>query len=75
MAARTALLILAALALACLPACVQDDGTRFNPIKDMTTVSDDEVFHETVPGHFWYFHYPVIDPKPGEPANVTIATT
>ncbi len=40
-----------------------------------TTVSDDEVFHETVPGHFWYFHYPVIDPKPGEPANVTIATT
>ncbi|MBW1686117.1 MAG: M48 family metalloprotease [Deltaproteobacteria bacterium] len=42
MAARSALLILAALALACLPACVQDDGTRFNPIKDMTTVSDDE---------------------------------
>ena len=40
-----------------------------------TAVSDDEVFHETVPGHFWYFHYPVIDPKPGEPANVTIATT
>ena len=40
-----------------------------------TTVSDDEVFHETVPGNFWYFHYPVIDPKPGEPANVTIATT
>ena len=32
-----------------------------------TAVSDDEVFHETVPGHFWYFHYPVIDPKPGEP--------
>ena len=40
-----------------------------------TAVSDDEVFHETVPGNFWYFHYPVIDPKPGEPANVTIATT
>lgn len=40
-----------------------------------TAVSDDEVFHETVPGHFWYFHYPVIDPKPGEPAHVMIATT
>ena len=40
-----------------------------------TAVSDNEVFHETVPGHFWYFHYPVIDPKPGEPRHVTIATT
>jgi len=40
-----------------------------------TAVSDDEVFHETVSGHFWYFHYPVIDPQPGEPAQVTIATT
>ena len=40
-----------------------------------TAVSDDEVFHETVPGHFWYFHYPVIDPKPGEPQYVIIATT
>jgi valyl-tRNA synthetase len=40
-----------------------------------TAVSDDEVFHETVAGHFWYFNYPVIDPKPGEPLHVTIATT
>lgn len=40
-----------------------------------TVVSDDEVFHETVPGHFWYFRYPVIDPRPGEPQYVTIATT
>ncbi|MCS7237359.1 MAG: valine--tRNA ligase [Thermoguttaceae bacterium] len=40
-----------------------------------TVVSDDEVFHETVPGHFWYFRYPVIDPRPGEPKYVTIATT
>jgi len=40
-----------------------------------TAVSDDEVFHEEVPGHFWYFLYPVIDPKPGEPEHVTIATT
>ncbi|MDY0166948.1 MAG: valine--tRNA ligase [Thermoguttaceae bacterium] len=40
-----------------------------------TAVSDDEVFHEAVPGHFWYFHYPVIGPKPDEPKQVTIATT
>ncbi|MBN2477630.1 MAG: class I tRNA ligase family protein [Pirellulales bacterium] len=40
-----------------------------------TAVSDDELFHETVSGHFWYFNYPVIDPKPGEPQHVTIATT
>ncbi len=40
-----------------------------------TAVSDDEVFHETVAGHFWHFRYPVIDPQPGEPTFVTIATT
>ncbi|MEM9354105.1 MAG: class I tRNA ligase family protein, partial [Planctomycetota bacterium] len=40
-----------------------------------TAVSDDEVFHEPVKGHFWHFRYPVIDPKPGEPEFVTIATT
>ena len=40
-----------------------------------TAVSDDEVFHETVAGHFWHLHYPVIDPQPGEPTHVTIATT
>lgn len=40
-----------------------------------TAVADDEVFHETVPGHFWHLRYPVIDPKPGEPTYVTIATT
>ena len=40
-----------------------------------TAVSDDEVFHETVKGHFWHFKYPVIDPRPGEPTHVTIATT
>ena len=40
-----------------------------------TTVSDDEVFHEVVQGHFWHIRYPVIDPKPGEPKFVTIATT
>ncbi len=40
-----------------------------------TVVSDDEVFHEEVAGHFWYFLYPVIDPQPGEPEHVMIATT
>jgi valyl-tRNA synthetase len=40
-----------------------------------TAVSDDEVFHETVAGSFWYFNYPVIEPRPGEPAFVTVATT
>jgi valyl-tRNA synthetase len=40
-----------------------------------TAVSDDEVFHEPVKGHFWHFRYPVVDPRPGEPTHVTIATT
>jgi valyl-tRNA synthetase len=40
-----------------------------------TAVSDDEVFHETIKGHFWHFRYPVIDPRAGEPTHVTIATT
>ncbi len=40
-----------------------------------TAVADDEVFHESVPGHFWYFRYPVIDPRPDEPPYVVLATT
>ncbi len=40
-----------------------------------TAVSDDEVFHDAVPGHFWHFRYPVVDPKPGEPEFVVVATT
>jgi valyl-tRNA synthetase len=40
-----------------------------------TAVSDDEVFHEQVKGHFWHIRYDVIDPQPGEPASVTVATT
>lgn len=40
-----------------------------------TAVSDDEVFHELVKGHFWHIRYPVIDPRPGEPTHVTVATT
>ena len=40
-----------------------------------TAVSDDEVFHEEVKGHFWHIRYDVIDPRSGEPASVTVATT
>lgn len=40
-----------------------------------TAVSDDEVFHSPVKGHFWHIRYPVVDPQPGEPTSVTIATT
>jgi valyl-tRNA synthetase len=40
-----------------------------------TAVSDDEVFHEQVKGHFWHIRYDVVDPRPGEPTSVTVATT
>jgi valyl-tRNA synthetase len=40
-----------------------------------TAVSDDEVFHETVKGHFWHIRYDVIAPQPGEPTSVVVATT
>ena len=44
-------------------------------VKLQTTVSDDEVFHESTPGHFWYLNYQVVNPLPGEPEFVTVATT
>ncbi len=40
-----------------------------------TAVSDDEVFNETVKGNFWHIRYRVIEPQPGEPSEVEIATT
>ena len=40
-----------------------------------TAVSDDEVFHETVKGHFYYFRYPLLNARPGGPQFVSIATT
>ncbi len=40
-----------------------------------TAVSDDEIEHEKVDGHFWHIAYPVIEPQPGEPERVTVATT
>ena len=40
-----------------------------------TAVSDDEVNTETIKGQFWHLKYPVIDPQPGEPEFVIVATT
>ena len=40
-----------------------------------TAVSDDEVFSKTVKGNFWHLKYPFIDPRPGEPDHVVVATT
>ena len=40
-----------------------------------TTISDDEMYYETVAGFFWYLRYPVINPEPGEPEYVVVATT
>jgi valyl-tRNA synthetase len=52
-----------------------------------TAVSDDEVFHETVKGHFWHFRYPIVPTlarsasegnaasNSDEPAFIEIATT
>ncbi len=40
-----------------------------------TAVADDEVYHETVKGHFYHFKYSVKDPKPDEPEFVHLATT
>ena len=40
-----------------------------------TAVSDDEVENVSKKGHFWHFYYPVIEPKPGEPDRIEIATT
>ncbi|MDP7033106.1 MAG: valine--tRNA ligase [Planctomycetota bacterium] len=40
-----------------------------------TAVADDEIYHETTPGHFWHLRYPVVEPRPGEPEYVVVATT
>ncbi|MBN2492712.1 MAG: valine--tRNA ligase [Planctomycetes bacterium] len=40
-----------------------------------TAVADDEILYENVQGHFWHLRYPVIDPAPGEPRFVVVATT
>ncbi|MCC6511339.1 MAG: valine--tRNA ligase [Pirellulaceae bacterium] len=40
-----------------------------------TAVSDDEVFHEVVKGHFYYMRYPLVDAPSDGPQFVSIATT
>ena len=40
-----------------------------------TAVSDDEIEHRSVDGHFWHLRYPVVDPQPGEPEVIVVATT
>jgi valyl-tRNA synthetase len=40
-----------------------------------TAVADDEIVYETVQGFFYYLRYPMIDPQPGEPTHVVVATT
>ncbi|MCB9175538.1 MAG: valine--tRNA ligase [Caldilineae bacterium] len=40
-----------------------------------TAVADDEIEHKTVDGFFYHLRYPVIDPGPGEPEYVEVATT
>ena len=40
-----------------------------------TAVADDELYTEAVQGHFHYLRYPVLDPQPGDPTHVLVATT
>ncbi len=40
-----------------------------------TAIADDEIDHKKVDGHFWHLRYPVVDPKPGEPEYIVVATT
>ncbi|MDA1223040.1 MAG: class I tRNA ligase family protein, partial [Planctomycetota bacterium] len=40
-----------------------------------TAVADDELYKATVQGHFWHLRYPVVDPAPGEPEHILVATT
>jgi len=40
-----------------------------------TAVADDEVYHETIKGHFYHFKYPVKNQRADEPEFVSIATT
>ncbi len=40
-----------------------------------TAVADDEVYHQTVKGHFWHFKYPLKDPPAGGPTHLGFATT
>ena len=43
--------------------------------KLQTAVSDDEIIYEKVQSHFWHMRYPILEPRPGEPRYVVVATT
>lgn len=40
-----------------------------------TAVADDEVYYESVKGHFYHLRYPFADAQTGEPDHVIVATT
>ncbi|MFO8056265.1 MAG: valine--tRNA ligase [bacterium] len=40
-----------------------------------TAVSDDEIYYQSEQSHMWYLRYPLIEPGPGEPEYVVVATT
>ncbi len=40
-----------------------------------TAVSDDEIVHEKVQGHFWHIKYPIFNPAYNDPPYVVVATT
>ncbi|MBL4846833.1 MAG: valine--tRNA ligase [Planctomycetes bacterium] len=40
-----------------------------------TAVANDELYHETVQGHFWHLRYPIENPGEGNPDHVVVATT
>jgi valyl-tRNA synthetase len=40
-----------------------------------TAVADDELYKQTVAGHFWHLRYPIVAPQAGEPVHLTVATT
>ena len=40
-----------------------------------TSISDDEIYHETVKTILLHLRYPIVDPLPGKPDHVVVATT
>jgi valyl-tRNA synthetase len=40
-----------------------------------TAVANDEVYTQTIQGHFWHLRYEILNPAEGEPSHVVVATT
>ncbi|HUJ76040.1 MAG TPA: class I tRNA ligase family protein, partial [bacterium] len=40
-----------------------------------SAISDLEVDHQQVQGNLWHFRYPLVDPPPGGPTHIVVATT